>query len=257
MATKSQYPANLFLRNYRVGQNLGGQPNDGRHQVQPLESNRLILHLGVIAIMKALSKSKRVLIHGFVLALAVNLTMWLPGARAASNPTDDIKSLIQEVQTILQTKSEKSQRRELVEKAAARHLDFREMAKRSLPSTWSKLNRSQQDDFVKVFSALLQASYANHLDDFAQTKVDYQGETNKNKFDGWEVRILVLRPNDKIPVNFRLLQEPQGWMIYDMVIEGVSLVDNFRTQFSAMIQEFSYSELVSRLKERLAAEHRG
>jgi phospholipid transport system substrate-binding protein len=204
--------------------------------------------------MKALSKSKRVLIHGFILALAVNLTMWLPGAWAAS-PTDDIKGLIQEVQTILQTKSEKSQRLELVEKAAARHLEFREMAKRSLPSTWTKLNRSQQDEFVKVFSGLLKASYANHLDEFAKTKVDYQGETNKS--DGCEVRILVLRPNDKIPVNFRLLQEPQGWMIYDMVIDGVSLVENFRSQFAAMIQEFSYGELLSRLKERLAAERHG
>lgn len=205
--------------------------------------------------MKALSKSKRLLIHGLILALSANLTMWLPGARAAS-PTDNIKCLIQEVQTILQTKPEKSQRIELVEKAAARHLDFREMAKRCLPSTWTQLNRSQQDEFVKVFSGLLKASYANHLDEFSKTKVDYQGETN-NKCDGCEVRILVLRPNDKIPVNFRLLQEPQGWMIYDMVIDGVSLVDNFRTQFAAMIQEFSYSDLVARLKERLAAERHG
>jgi phospholipid transport system substrate-binding protein len=255
MAKRSEYPATLFLRNYRSGQHLNGQSHGGRRQIQPLESNRLILHLGATAIMKALSKSKRVLIHGFVLALAVNLTMWLPGARAASNPTDDIKGLIQEVQAICQSNSAKSQRLELVEKVTAKHLNFREMAKRCLPSTWSKLNRSQQDEFVKVFSGLLKASYANHLDEFAKTKVDYQGETNK--CDGCEVRIVVLRPNDKIPVNFRLMQEPQGWMIYDMVIEGVSLVDNFRNQFSAMIQEFSYNELVSRLKERLAAERHG
>ncbi|MCL4502318.1 MAG: ABC transporter substrate-binding protein [Deltaproteobacteria bacterium] len=205
--------------------------------------------------MKALSKSKRVLIHGVILVLALNLTLWLTGATAAGNPSDDVKGLIQEVQTILQTKSEKSQRIELVEKVAAKHLDFREMSKRCLPSTWGKLNRSQQDEFVKVFSGLLKASYANHLDEFAKTKVEYQGETNK--CDGCEVRVVVLRPNDKIPVNFRLLQGPKGWMIYDMVIEGVSLVDNFRNQFSAMIQEFSYNELVSRLKERLAAERHG
>ena len=62
-------------------------------------------------------------------------------------------------------------------------------------------------------------------------KSNYQGETNKAQES--EVRILVLRPNDKIPVNFRLLQQPEGWMIYDMVIDGVSLVENFRTQFAA------------------------
>ena len=204
--------------------------------------------------MPGLSKPKRVLLHGLILALAFHLTMWVPGAQAAG-PMDDVKGLIQEVQTILQTKSEKSQRIELVEKAAARHLDFREMAKRSLQSTWTGLNRSQQDDFVRIFSGLLKASYANHLDEFAKTKVEYQGETNKAQES--EVRILVLRPNDKIPVNFRLLQQPEGWMIYDMVIDGVSLVENFRTQFAAMIQECSYGELVRCLKEKLAAERHG
>lgn len=204
--------------------------------------------------MKALSRPNRVPIHGFILALVFHLTMWVPGAQAAG-PMDDIKGLIQEVQTILQTKSEKSQRIELVEKAAARHLDFREMAKLSLQSTWTTLKRSQQDEFVRVFSGLLTASYANHLDEFAKTKVDFQGETTKAQTS--EVRILVLRPNDKIPVNFRLLQGPQGWMIYDMVIDGVSLVENFRTQFAAMIQECSYGELVRCLKQRLAAEHHG
>ena len=193
-------------------------------------------------------------LSGLILALAVNLLIWVPGARA-EGPMEGVKSLIEEVQTILKNNPQKAQRVDLVEKATAKHLDFREMAKRSLESTWTNLNRSQQDDFIRVFSALLKAHYANHLDDFAKTKVDYQKETNKA--DSSEVRILVLRPNDKIPVDFRLLHEPQGWMIYDMVIEGVSMVDNFRTQFGAMIQECSYGELVRCLKDRLKAECKG
>jgi phospholipid transport system substrate-binding protein len=252
MAQKSQKPVNP--KRYSSGLNLQVQLDGNHRRVRPLESSRLILPLGAPAIMQAWSKPKWVLIYGLILALACHLTMWAPGAQAAG-PMDDVKGLIQEVQAILQTKSEKSQRQELVEKAAAKHLDFREMAKRSLPSTWTKLKRSQQDEFVQVFSGLLKASYANHLDEFARTKVDYQGETNKAQDS--EVRILVLRPNDKIPVNFRLLQEPQGWMIFDMVIDGVSLVENFRSQFAAMIQDSSYRELMARLKERLAAERRG
>lgn len=251
MAQKSQYLANLLGRNRRSALNLDGQLKGGRGQAQPLESNRMSLHLGALAIMKALSKSKRVLIHGLILALTVQLTMFVSGAKAAG-PMDDVKGLIQEVQTIIQTNSEKSQRVDFVAKAAARHLDFREMAKRSLQSTWTGLNRSQQDDFVRTFSGLLKASYANHLDEFAKTKVEYQGETNKGQDS--EVRILVIRPNDRIPVNFRLLHQPEGWKIYDMVIDGVSMVENFRTQFAAMIQERSYGELVRCLKEKLAAE---
>lgn len=250
MAQKSQNPVNLK----HFGLNLQVQPDGGRRRVQPLASNRLLLPLGARAIRQGLSKPMRALRRGLILALAFQLTMWVSGAQAAG-PMDDVKGLIQEVQTILQTKPEKSQRLELVEKAAARHLDFREMAKRSLQSTWTGLKRSQQDDFVLIFSGLLKASYANHLDEFAKTKVEYQGETCKAQES--EVRILVLRPNDKIPVNFRLLQQPEGWKIYDMVIDGVSMVENFRTQFAAMIQECSYGELVRCLKEKLASERHG
>lgn len=204
--------------------------------------------------MKAAKKPGGVWGWGLILTLAVNLIILVPGARAAG-PMEDVKGLIEEVQTILKTKPEKSKRLDLIEKATAKHLDFREMAKRSLESTWTSLNRSQQDEFIKVFSDLLKASYANHLDDFAKTKVDYQGETTKANTS--EVRIVVVRPNDKIPVNFRLLHEPQGWMIYDMVIEGVSMVDNFRTQFAAMIQECSYGELVRCMKDKLRADCKG
>lgn len=204
--------------------------------------------------MKPDKKSGGIWGGGLVLALAVNLLIWAPLARA-EGPMEGVKSLIEEIQTILKNHPQKAQRLDLVEKAATRHLDFREMAKRSLESTWTGLSRSQQDEFVRVFSELLKAHYANHLDDFAKTRVDYQGETNKSDLS--EVRILVLRPNDKIPVNFRLLHEPQGWMIYDMVIEGVSMVDNFRVQFAAMIQECSYGELVRCLKNRLKAECKG
>ncbi len=204
--------------------------------------------------MKALKKPCRGWGWGLIAALMVNLLIWVPGAWA-EDPMEGVKGLIEEVQTILKNNPQKAQRVDLVEKATAKHLDFREMAKRSLESTWTTLNPSQQDEFVRVFSELLKLHYANHLDDFAKTKVDYQGETSKS--DTSEVKILVIRPNDKIPVNFRLLHEPQGWMIYDMVIEGVSLVDNFRTQFGAMIQECSYGELVRCLKDKLKAECKG
>ncbi len=192
--------------------------------------------------------------RSLVLALAVVLLIRVPLARAES-PLDGVRHLIEEVQTILKNNPPKTQRADLIEKAAARHVDFREMAKLSLENTWPTLSPKQQDEFVRVFSELLKAHYAQHLDDFANTRVDYQGATNKA--DGCEVCIVVLRPNDKIPVNFRMRQEPQGWMIYDMVIEGVSLVDNFRTQFGAVIKEGSYKELVRCLKNRLKAECRG
>ncbi len=187
---------------------------------------------------------------GLILALAVNLTMWIPAARAAG-PLEDVKSLITQVQTILQSHSQRSERLDLIEKVTAKHLDFREMAKRCLGSTWNTLSGSQKKEFIHLFSELLKAHYANHLDEFAKTSVTYQGETCGG--EGAEVRITVVRPNDRIPVCFRLLQKPEGWMIYDMNIEGVSLVNNFRTQFSRALMTGSYQGLVSRLKAHLKA----
>ncbi len=204
-------------------------------------------------IMETLKKATGVWWQILILCLMI-LVLWAPGAQAAG-PLEDVKGLIEEVQAILQTHSDKSQRLQLIEKAADRHLDFREIAQRSLDSSWSNLNSAQQDEFVQVFSQLLKGFYANHLDDFAKTKVDYQGETRKA--DNSEVRILVIRPNEKIPVNFRLLQEPQGWMIYDMVIDKVSLVENFHNQFSQVIRDRSYAELLRSMKSRLKGEKGG
>jgi phospholipid transport system substrate-binding protein len=191
---------------------------------------------------------------GLILALAVNLIMWTPGAKAAG-PMEDVKSLITEVQTILQSKPDKAQRLDLIEKATAKHLDFREMAQRCLGSTWTNLGEAQKKEFVQLFSELLKAHYTKHLDEFAKTKVEYKDETCNA--GGSEVRIFVVRPNDRIPVNFRLLAEPQGWMIYDMVIEGVSMESNFRTQFSQAIALSSYQGLVARLRAHLKAECAG
>ncbi len=191
---------------------------------------------------------------GLVMALAINLIMWAPGAKAA-DPMSDIKSLITEVQTILQTKTDKAQRLNLIEKATANHLDFREMAQRCLGSNWASLSAAQKDEFVHLFSELLKAHYAKHLDDFAKTKVEYKDATcNGNSA---EVRISVIRPNDRIPVNFRLLQKGANWMIYDLNIEGLSMVSNFKTQFSQAICMSSYQGLVARLKARLKAETAG
>lgn len=192
----------------------------------------------------------------FLLTLAATLVMGAAGALAAG-PGDDIKSLINEVLGILnnpalQGTNHRARKVDLVEKAAARHFNYREMAKRSLGETWETLNRGQQDEFVKNFSGLLKASFACRLDEFTKAGVNYQPEILKP--DHAEVPIVILRPNDKIPVSFRMLKEPQGWMIYDLLIEGVSLADNYRAQFGRIIEGSSFQNLLKVLQARMAEE---
>ena len=197
---------------------------------------------------------------GWILVSSLSLALWISmtgsGALAAG-PAEDVRSLINEVLSILnnpalQGEAHRPQKVDLVEKAAARHFDYREMAKRCLPETWESLSRNQQDEFVKTFSGLLKASFACRLDEFTKATVNYQPAILKT--DVAEVPIVILRPNDKIPVSFRMLNKPQGWMIYDLVIEGVSLVDNYQTQFARIIKGSSYQELLKVLQARMQAE---
>jgi phospholipid transport system substrate-binding protein len=192
----------------------------------------------------------------FLLTLALSLIMG--GTTAlATGPADDVKSLINEVLAILnnpalQAPGQRARKVDLVEQAAARHFNYREMAKRCLGETWVSLNQGQQDEFVKNFSGLLKASFACRLDEFTRAGVTYLPEILKP--DQAEVPIIILRPNDKIPVSFRMLKEPRGWMIYDLLIEGVSLADNYRGQFARIIQEGSFQDLLKVLQARMAEE---
>jgi phospholipid transport system substrate-binding protein len=190
----------------------------------------------------------------FTLALAVS------GATAAG-PTEVAKEVIDKVLGILDNpanagEAKKDYRQRLVKELVDRHFNYREMAKRSLGPTWTKLNPGQRDEFVGLFAELLEASYADKIDKYAKhIRVDYTGESLEGEYA--EVRTMVVRPNDRIPLNYRMLNESGGWMVYDVVIEGVSLVSNYRSQFSRIISESSYPELVRRLRTRVDELRRG
>ena len=197
-----------------------------------------------------------VLLKGWVLALAFSLALGAAAA-LAGQPTEDIKKLMEEVLSILhnpglKTPAQKQQRLEMIEKLAASRFDYREMAKLSLDPTWDTLTKAQQDEFVYLFTELLKVFYAGRIDEIANARVEYQPE----KLDGdkAEVHAVILRPNDKIPVDFLLHQTPKGWMIYDLVIEKVSLARNFQHQFGCAIQGASYNYLVRCLRDKLQEE---
>jgi phospholipid transport system substrate-binding protein len=191
-----------------------------------------------------------------IIALTLCLNLALPvSAALAGPPTEVVKGIIEGVLDILKNPAyegpgRKTQRRRLVKQAVDRHFDYREMAKRALGSTWGTLSGSQRDDFVKLFAELLEASYSEKIEKYATNiKIDYASEDVDEDYA--EVRTFVVRPNDRIPFNYRLLNESGDWMVYDVSIEGVSLLSNYRSQFSKIIHESSYPELVRRLRHKV------
>jgi len=193
-------------------------------------------------------------IKAMALALCLNLALAVSGA-VAGEPTEIVKGVVDGVLNVLnnpayQGPAHKSQRRRLMKETVDRRFDYREMAKRSLGPTWGTLGQAQREEFVRLFAELLEASYSDKIEKYsANIKIDYVGEEVDEDYA--EVRTMVLRANDRIPFNYRLINDSEGWMIYDVSIEGVSLVSNYRSQFSRIIHESSYTDLVRRLRTKV------
>ena len=196
----------------------------------------------------------------FTLLTILILGLAVPGAMAAT-PTEVAKQVIEKALDILNDPANagparKNYRLQMVKQIVDRHFDYREMAKRSLGAAWNKINNGQRDEFVRLFAELLEASYADKIDHYAKrVRIDYTGESLDGEYA--EVRTVVVRPNDRIPLNYRLLNESGTWMVYDVTIEGVSLVSNYRAQFSRIISESSYAGLVKRLRDRVNEQRGG
>ncbi|MCL4502321.1 MAG: ABC transporter substrate-binding protein [Deltaproteobacteria bacterium] len=189
-----------------------------------------------------------ILLTIFTLALAVQVA-------TAAAPLEVTKQVIDKALDILNDPNLagpalKNRRFSKVKQLVDQHFDYREMAKRSLGPTWNKINNTQKDEFVRLFAELLEASYADKIDRYAKrVRIDYTGQTQDDNYA--EVRTVVVRPNDRIPISYRLLNEAGTWKVYDVSIEGVSLVSNYRTQFGRIISESSYEDLMKRLRTKV------
>jgi phospholipid transport system substrate-binding protein len=193
-------------------------------------------------------------IGALALSLTFNLALAVSGAQAET-PTEAVQEVVDGVIRVLkdpalQGPAKKRVRRERVKQVIDRRFDYEEMARRCLSRHWRSLAAGQRREFVRLFSQLLEASYAGKIENYHNQKVKFLRE-DIDDTDYAEVRTVVLGQNDRIPLNYRLIRTDQGWMIYDVEIEGVSLVSNYRSQFGRVISEGSYGELVRRLRTKI------
>ncbi|MDO9531966.1 MAG: ABC transporter substrate-binding protein [Deltaproteobacteria bacterium] len=191
------------------------------------------------------------LMRSAIFGLTLQLLVGVSGAWAGP-PTDIIRQIIEKSLDIIQNPSYgKQEKHRKVRSIVDPHFDYQEMAKRSLGPAWAKLSAGQRQEFVALFSQLLEASYSDKIEKYAQrVKIDYKGEIASG--DSVEVRTVVVKANDRMPLNYRLLNEAGTWKVYDVVFEGVSLISNYRSQFSRIIHESGYAELVKRLRTKVS-----
>lgn len=166
--------------------------------------------------------------------------------------TEDVKVTVDKVVAIVsdpalkKPRNEEKRRAEL-KKAISRIFDYGEMAKRSLGVHWKKRTAAEQKEFVNLFATLLENSYAGKIESYENEKIVYDKETVEGDYAEVKSRIVTAR-RDEYTLDYRLLKEGGRWMVYDVVIEGVSLVSNYRSQFNKIILSQGYGALVKKLK---------
>jgi len=129
--------------------------------------------------------------------------------------------------------------------------DFQELSRRTLGRQWKKFNAEQQTEFVKLFKELLQGVYADRLLAYSDQKVIYDKELMLKKGRAEVQSYLQTSDGTKIPLFYRLTDKSGSWKVYDIVIEGVSMVKNYRTQFKEILSNGSPDKLLEILREKV------
>jgi phospholipid transport system substrate-binding protein len=176
----------------------------------------------------------------------------LVGPAGAGAPTDQLKQRVDEVVRVLDNpgmKSQTAQRRTAVRKISEEIFDYPDTAKRALGQHWNARTPEEQREFVQLFADLLDRAYFSKIDRYQGEKVRY-GAESINGNEAIVKTIIVTRAGSEVPVDYRMHMANGRWLVYDVNIEGVSLVSNYRTQFNKIVQTESYQTLIQKLRAK-------
>ncbi len=193
---------------------------------------------------------------------AISCFAFSPLSFAQESPTVQVKATIDQVMDILKDpvlkapEKEEARRKRLKEVIYPR-FDFSEMSKRSLGLHWRKRTPQERKEFVDLFADLLEGSYHKKIEAYTDQEILYTKEEVNDKFGVVTTKIVSEKEDLDIPIDYKLIRRDAQWMVYDVVIEGVSLVSNYRTQFNRIIRTSSFDELIRKMRVKQEAEALG
>jgi len=176
----------------------------------------------------------------------------------AGEPTEQIKQTTDKILSILADPNLKNparaeERKQSVRRTIDGRFDWEELARRSLAQYWAQRTPDEKEEFIQLYRELLARTYLNKVQDYSGETVRYEGESIEGNYATVRVRILTSK-NTEIPVDYRVMKKGSNWLVYDISIEGVSLVNNYRSQFNSILQKSTYQELVKKLKDKSLTE---
>jgi phospholipid transport system substrate-binding protein len=195
-------------------------------------------------------------IRKIILTVALATPLALAAANAvAESPTAQIKATVDQVITVLSDPklkgvNRRSERQALLQELISARFDFQEMAKRSLGAQWRRRTPEEQRQFVFLFRDLLEKAYLGRIQSYSNERLVYINEKIDDPY-AEVASAIVTNTNEEFSIRYRLLRAGEQWKIYDVVVEDISLVNNYRAQFNRILSQSSYEELVRRMESKL------
>jgi len=189
--------------------------------------------------------------HLVVVGLMIYLSI-VSACFAGSEITNQLKGTIDKVIKIVKDetlKNDQQARRAALQKAIDERFNYRQMVIRSLAKNWDVRSEQERQEFIALFKSLLENSYASKLEAYRDEKINYLDEITKGEYA--LIKTEVVRRSSTIGVDYKLINENGNWKVYDFVIEGVSMIRNYRSQFTKIIRRDSYEVLVRKLTDKI------
>src|SRR3990170_4302409 len=187
-----------------------------------------------------------------ILALSA-LGIFAPSDAAAGDAMAEVKATVDHVLRILKNPEYKSaavERRQKLREVIGSHFDFADMSRSALGVHWKSLSQEQRNEFVPVFTKLMEAVYISRIESYSGQEIKFLKEKSDNSDYAQVYTSIMQEGAQPISVNYRLKQTDRGWRVYDVIVDGISLVANYRNQFNRVINSKGYAELVQQIKTR-------
>lgn len=191
-------------------------------------------------------------INGFILVFVILMALPLQGY--AATPKETVEDGVGKVIATLSDPAFKSQSKDekvtKLNEVISPIFDFKELSIRTLGREWKKMNPAQEEEFVKLFKKLLQGVYADRLLAYSDQKILFDKETMFKEGQAEVQSFLQTSDGKKIPMFYRLTDKSGSWKVYDVIIEGVSMVKNYRDQFRDILSKDSVEKLLQILRDK-------
>jgi phospholipid transport system substrate-binding protein len=196
-------------------------------------------------------KGKRLL--NIFLGMLMSLAL-AAGNAVAGLPTEQIKATVDKALVVLKDPRLKpaaklTERRDQLKQILFARFDFTEMARRALGSNWRRRTPQEQEEFVRLFTEVLEHAYAGIIESYTDEKIVYTNERVDGIYADVGSKVLTSK-GEEYSINYKAHLVSNEWKVYDVVAENVSLVNNYRSQFNRVITHDSYEELIRRLKDK-------